>query len=120
MIKCKSEQLSCCHQRYLACKHKEENDRYFANMLTNREPTRLFYMKSLLFDQMDDDPKSFCANNVKERGDNNIKTPLHLFNKPDWFLETTKNSFVNGPVCKQDNCCYLPSHQTFMNLTKQT
>lgn len=114
-----SEQLSCCHQRYLACKQEKENSEYSALVMGNREPTRILYMPRLVFDKMDEDPSQPCKKEVAARGDNARISPMHLFESPTWLVETHKNTFVNGPVCKQGVCCYQPVHQTYDNLTKQ-
>ena len=119
MLQSKSEKLSCCHQQYLSCKQKQENDAYFALVFNNKEPSRLVPMGSLEFEKLDANPETACSDQAIKRGGNNVRSDIVLFKDPAFLLETRKPTYVNGPVCKQGVCCYKPSHQTFMNLSKQ-
>lgn len=121
-VKCTAKDLSCCFQSYLNCKSKQENDHMFALMFSNQELKGRDLFRSLRFDELEADPSLLCSTEVDRRGQNNIKsndyTSLSSLNErvP---LKITRNTFANAKQCKNDSCCYAPSHQMFMNLTKQ-
>lgn len=119
MSQCQADKLSCCHQRYLACKQQVENDKMLQLMIGNREPTAYNYMGSLYFEKLNARPDLSCTPIVASRGNNGAKREVNLFNPPNWLLKTNDNTFVNGAQCKSGVCCYQPTHQTFMNLSKQ-
>lgn len=113
-----SKSLSCCFQQYLNCQDDAINNYMRQLYMSNTEIRRHKPFGPLMFDHLNAMPSLQCSSELDLRGNNNIRNNHNKTFESKSIEIINKNTFVNGPKCKT-KCCYAPTHQLFMNLSKQ-